>query len=236
MFGMNDSQEGISSQDESSQTTSPFKPSAILKWLVFLFIIIYFLVLFFHVPLLTGLGRHLVIEHTPEKSDLVVCMAGSNIERGLATADAYKEGLSSNIYISKEKLPDGYELLEEKGIDYPEEGELLERLLLDLGVPGSAIIRSNLEADNSWDEARLIRDEVEKRGFKSIIIITSPTHSRRCWLTFRKVFEGTDVRVLSLPSKYSKFNVEAWWKDRSYLRDVLIEYEKLLYYRLKYGV
>jgi uncharacterized SAM-binding protein YcdF (DUF218 family) len=235
MFGMNDNQEMISSQDESSQTISTFKPSTILKWLVFLFIIIYFLVLFFHVPLLTGLGRYLVIENTPEKSDLIVCMAGGNIERGLATADAYKEGLSSNIYISKEKLPDGYKLLEEKGIDYPEESELLERLLLDLGVPGSAIIRGNLEADNSWDEARLIRDEVEKRGFKSIIIITSPTHSRRSWLTFRKVFEGTDVRVLSLPSKYSEFNAEGWWKDRSYLREVLFEYEKLIYYILKYG-
>jgi uncharacterized SAM-binding protein YcdF (DUF218 family) len=236
MFGMNDNQEMISSQDESSQTISTFKPSTILKWLVFLFIIIYFLVLFFHVPLLTGLGRYLVIENTPEKSDLIVCMAGGNIERGLATADAYKEGLSSNIYISKEKLPDGYKLLEEKGIDYPEEGELLEGLLLDLGVPESAIIRGNLEADNSWDEARLIRDEVDKRGFKSIIIITSPTHSRRSWLTFRKVFEGTNVRVLSLSSKYSGFRPEGWWKDRSYLRDVLIEYEKLIYYILKYGI
>jgi uncharacterized SAM-binding protein YcdF (DUF218 family) len=236
MFGMNGNQEMTSTQDESSQKASPFKPSTILKWLVFLFIIIYFLALFFHVSLLTGLGRYLVIEHPSEKSDLIVCMGGGNIDRGLATADAYKEGLSSNIYISKEKLHDGYELLEEKSIKYPEEGDLLERLLLDLGVPGSAIIRSNLEADNSWDEARLIRDEVEKRGFKSIIIITSPTHSRRCWLTFRKVFEGTDVRVLSLPSKYSKFNVEAWWKDRSYLRDVLIEYEKLVYYILKYGI
>jgi len=236
MLGMNDNQEMTSSQDESYQTASPFKPSTILKWLVFLFIIIYFIISFFHVPLLTGLGKYLVIEHTPEKSDLIVCMGGVNIERGLATADAYKEGLSSNIYISKEKLPDGYELLEEKGIKYPEEGKLLERLLLDLGVPLSAIIRSNLETDNSWDEARLIREEVEKRGFRSIIIITSPTHSRRSWLTFRKVFEGTDVRVLSFPSKYSEFRAEGWWKDRSYLREVLFEYEKLIYYILKYHI
>lgn len=236
MFGMNGNQEMISSQDESSQTASPFRPSTILKWLIFLFIIIYFLIVFFHVPILAGLGRYLVIQHPPEKSDLIVCMGGGNIERGLATADAYNEGLGSTIYISREKLPDGHELLGEKGIEYPEEGDLLERLLLDLGVPGSAIIRGDQEIDNSWDEARLIREEVEKRGFKSIIIITSPTHSRRSWLTFRKVFEGTDVRVLSLPSKYSGFSPEGWWKDRSYLRDVLIEYEKLLYYRLKYGV
>ena len=236
MFGTNDNQEMISSQDESSQPASPFKPSTILKWLVFLFVIVYFLMAFFHVPILTGLGRYLVIQHPPEISDLIVCMGGGNIERGLSTADAYNEGLAPAIYISKEKLPDGYEMLEEKGIEYPEEGDLLERLLIDLGVPGSVIIRNNLEVDNSWDEARLIREEAEKRGFKSIIIITSPTHSRRSWLTFRKVFKGTDVRVLSLPSKYSGFSPEGWWKDRGYLRDVLIEYEKLIYYTLKYGI
>src|SRR4030042_5850333 len=236
MSGMNDNQEMISSQDESSQPASPFKPSTILKWLVFLFVIVYFLIAFFHVPILTGLGRYLVIQNPPEKSDLIVCMGGGNIERGLAAADAYKEGLAPNIYISREKLPDGYELLDEKGIEYPEEGDLLKRLLLDLGVPESAIIRGDVEIDNSWDEARLIREEVEKRGFKSIIIITSPTNSRRSWLKFRRVFEGTDIRVLSLPSKYSEFSAEGWWKDRSYLRDVLIEYEKLIYYTLKYGI
>jgi uncharacterized SAM-binding protein YcdF (DUF218 family) len=236
MFGMNDNQEIISSQDESSQTGPPSKPSTFLKWLAFFLIIIYFLVSFFHVPLLTDLGRYLVVEHPPEKSDLIVCMGGGNIERGLATADAYKEGLSPNIYISREKLPDGYELLKGKGIKYPEEGDLLESLLLDLGIPGSAMIRGDLEIDNSWDEARLIKEEVEKRGFKSIIVITSPTHSRRSWLTFRKVFDGADVRVLSLPSKYSKFSPEGWWKDRSYLREVLFEYEKLIYYTLKYGI
>lgn len=236
MTEANNNQERISYQEGSSQKAASTGLSTILKWLVFLFVIIYVLISFYHAPILTRLGRYLVLEHPPEKSDLIVCMGGENIERGLATADAYKEGLAPNIYISKEKIPDGYDLLKDKGINYQITADLLEKLLLDLGVPGSAIIRSDSEVDNTWDEVRFIREEVEKRGFKSIIIITSPIHTRRSWLTFRKVFVDSDVRILSLPSKYSRFNVSDWWKERSYLRDVLLEYEKLIYYILKYHI
>ena len=236
MTDSNNNQQEIPYQGESSQRAKSIGLSTILKWLIFLFVIIYFLISYYHVPILTRLGRYLVMEYPPEKSDLIVCMGGGNIERGLATADAYKEGLAPKIYISKVQTPDGYGLLKEKGIDYPEEGDLLENLLLDLGVPKTAIIRSDSEVDNTWDEVRSIKEEVEKKGFKSITIITTPIHSRRSWLVFRKVFEDSDVRILSLPSKYSRFNIEGWWKERSYIRDVLLEYEKLTYYTLKYHI
>jgi uncharacterized SAM-binding protein YcdF (DUF218 family) len=224
MTETNNYQQEIPYQGEPSQRAKSIGLSTILKWLIFLFVIIYLLMSYYHAPLLTRLGRYLVMEYPPEKSDLIVCMGGGNIERGLATADAYKEGLAPKIYISKEKNPDGYGLLDEKGIKYPVEGDLLENLLLDLGVPKTAVIRSDSEVDNTWDEVR------------SITIITTPIHSRRSWLVFRKVFEDSDVRILSLPSKYSRFKAEDWWKDRGYLRDVLFEYEKLLYYKLKYHI
>jgi uncharacterized SAM-binding protein YcdF (DUF218 family) len=86
------------------------------------------------------------------------------------------------------------------------------------------------------DEAQAVREEVENRELGSIIIITSPTHSRRAWRTFTKVFEDTNVSILSLPTKYSGFSPEDWWKKRKYLKDVLLEYEKLAYYIIKYRI
>jgi len=243
MFGFNDNQEKTSYHEESAVSSETIEPrsqgltkSALFKWLIFLFFIVYFLVSLYHVQILTRLGAYLIIEHTPEKSDLIVCLGGENIERGLATVDAYKEELAPIIYISRPEVPDGYDLLIEKGIDYPEEKDLLEMLLIDLGVPGTAIFQSDFEVNNTWDEAQLVKKEVEKNGFKSIIIITSPTHSRRAWLVFRKIFEKSDVRALSFPSKYSQFSPEDWWKKRKYLKDVLLEYEKLIYYKLKYNI
>jgi uncharacterized SAM-binding protein YcdF (DUF218 family) len=88
--------------------------------------------------------------------------------------------------------------------------------------------------NSTFDEAEYIRDLIAERRNKSIILITSPVHSRRAWLTFKKVFEETDVRILVLPSSYSEFNPEDWWTQRKYVREVIIEYQKLIYYAFKY--
>jgi len=206
----------------------------ILKWLFFLFFIIYILLSYYHAPILTRIGRYLIVEHPPEKSDLIVCLAGGNIERGLATADAYKEGLAPRIYISREEVPDGYDLLEETGLKYPKQVDLLTMLLKESGVPESAILTGESTVKSTMEEAQAVRKEVGKRELQSIIIITSPTHTRRTWLTYRHVFEDSNVRILVMSSKYSKFRPEDWWEKRRYIREVIIEYEKLIYYTLKY--
>ena len=55
------------------------------------FIAIYFILTFYRIPILITLGRYLIVEHKPEKADLIVCLAGKNIERSLAVADAYRK-------------------------------------------------------------------------------------------------------------------------------------------------
>jgi len=243
MFESSGNQEKAPYPGQPPSASEPIEPkkegltiTALFKLLIFFFFILYVLVSFYHVQILTRVGSYLVMAHPPEESDLIVCMGGENIERGLAAADLYLEGLAPRILISEQPVADGYELLEERGIDYPREGDLLEMLLLDLGIPEQAIIRSDSEMDNTWEEALWVRKEVIDRGLKSIILVTSPTHSRRAWLTFRKIFEGSDVRILSFSSPYSGFNAGEWWKEREYLKDVLLEYEKLIYYILKYHI
>lgn len=140
------------------------------------------------------------------------------------------------LYISRPEVSDGYELLKERGIYYPEESDLLEKLLKDLNVPEKAIIRDSHYVNNTLIEARYARQEAEKRGFKSLIVITSPTHSRRAWLTFKKVFKGAGIKIYSMPTGYSEFDPESYWHDRKYLKEVLLEYQKLLFYKLRYGI
>jgi hypothetical protein len=36
-----------------------------------------------------------------------------------------------------------------------------------------------------------------------------------------------------IPSSYSKYDPEAWWKNPKQLREVLLEYQKLVYYFFK---
>jgi uncharacterized SAM-binding protein YcdF (DUF218 family) len=205
-----------------------------LKVIIFLFIIIYGLISHFHGPLLTYLGDYLVLKQTPPEADLIVCLAGGNVERGIGAAEAYHEGFAPRIFLTREDPPDGYRILEERGLDYPEGVDLLAGLLKDLGVPESAIIVNRQPVTTTYEEARLLRRVVGNKGYRSLIIVTSPTHTRRSWLIFKKVFEGTPVKIFVLATPYSQFDPKDWWRHRKYLREVVIEYQKLIFYTVKY--
>jgi uncharacterized SAM-binding protein YcdF (DUF218 family) len=108
-------------------------------------------------------------------------------------------------------------------------------ILEGVGVPRSAFLTSDSPVNSTFVEAEAVRKLVKNNGYRSLIIITSPTHSKRAWLTYRKIFQEQEknVRIQMHPSRYSKFKPEDWWKNRRYVREVIIEYEKLIYYALK---
>jgi uncharacterized SAM-binding protein YcdF (DUF218 family) len=221
--------------------TAPIEPERLkitranlLKWLFFLLVILYMLSSYFRVPILTHLGRFLVVAHEPQKSDLIVCLAGGNIERGLATADLYKRGLAPSVLLTQGEPPDGYASLKEKGLHYPEDVDLLMMVLRGLDVPEASLLRGHRRVASTYDEAVLVKGLVERHGYRSLIIVTSPTHTRRAWMTFKKVLREEDCPIFMVPTPYSGFNPEDWWEKPRYLRQVVIEYQKLFYYLLRY--
>jgi hypothetical protein len=233
-------QEVQENKEQIANDSKPIEPKSItfsklsaIKLVIFFIFIGYLLFSNFRVPILIRLGSFLVVEHIPQESDLIVCMAGRNIERGLTVLDVYNKGLAPKIFIAREEPPDGYILLEQGGIEYPETNDLFKMFMEKSGVPEAAILSSVETVDNTMDEALLLKRLVTERDIKSIIIITSPTHTRRAWLTFRKILKENDVRITMIPSGYSDFNPDDWWKKRKYKREVIIEYQKLIYYWLK---
>lgn len=204
-----------------------------LKWIFFILALLYVLISAYHGVILAGMGRYLVVAHPPEKSDLIVILGGGNVERGLAAADAYGRGLAPRVFVAGEVPPDGYDTLRRRGVSYPESRELMIRMLQELGVPESAILTSDTPSESTAMEAQLVRNLVEEESLRSLILVTSPTHARRAFLVFKKEMAGREVRILAIPSPYSNYDPEGWWKNRQQFRDVALEYQKLLYYFLK---
>lgn len=203
------------------------------KGIIFLLLLTYLLLTVYFASLLTLVGNYLVVSHEPLKSDLIVCLSGRNIERGLAAAEAYKKRLAPRIFAGREVRPDGYDLLRERGIRYPETIDLLRGMLMDLGVPESALIIPDESVSGTLQEAAAVHAVIRKTGYRSLILITSPIHTRRVWLTFKKALKQDDTRILVMPTPYSGFDPENWWKQKKYAKEVLLEYEKLLYYLFK---
>jgi uncharacterized SAM-binding protein YcdF (DUF218 family) len=203
--------------------------ASLIKWLIILIFIGYLLVSYLHVPILTAAGKYLALSQPPQKSDLIVCLAGQNVERGLAAADALNQGLAPRIFVPREELPDGYEILRQRGIPYPETIDLMGMILEGLGVPKSAIIRGERPVESTWEEAEIVRELIRKKNYRSILLVTSPTHSRRAYMTFEKVIGEKECRLLVIPSKYSSFKPENWWQNKRYVKEVVLEYQKLFY-------
>lgn len=238
-----DKGEKVEDRAETRQYTDsrPIEPGgrklgrpSILRWVIFLVLIAYMLLSYFRVPIFTRLGEYLIVQQPLKKADLIVCMAGRPVERGLAAAEIYKKGFAPRIFIPKQQPPDGYEVLRERGIHYPEESNLLIMMLHGLGVPRSVCIRSDHPVGNAIEGAKLVRDFARAKGFHSLIIVTSPAQTRCTRFIFKKVFEKDDVEIIITPSPYTNFKAGDWWKKGRYLKEVIIEYQKLIYYTVKY--
>jgi uncharacterized SAM-binding protein YcdF (DUF218 family) len=212
---------------------APSTRLSLFKWVFFIVVFFYILLSYFHGPILTQLGQYLVVQHPPAKSDLIVCMAGGDVERGLASADLFERGLAPRIFIAREPIPEGLETLKQKGIAYPESIDLMTMIFKGLGIPESAVIRSDQPVESTFEEAERVGALLQDKKYRSLILVTSPTHSRRAWLTFRKTIPDKDFRITVVPTPYSKFRAEDWWKKRRYVREVIIEYQKLVYYKAK---
>jgi uncharacterized SAM-binding protein YcdF (DUF218 family) len=213
--------------------SAPSTRLGLFKWIIFIAVFLYVLLSYFHGPILIELGKYLVVQHPLAKSDLIVCLAGGDVERGLASADLFARGMAPRIFITRESIPDGLETLKQKGIAYPESIERTAMILIGLGVPESAVIRNDQPVQSTFEEAERVGAVIKEKKYRSLILVTSPTHSRRAWLTFRKAIPDKEVRITVMATPYSRFKAEDWWKRRRYAREVIMEYQKLIYYKAK---
>jgi uncharacterized SAM-binding protein YcdF (DUF218 family) len=223
-------------REETSMEKAPIEPKgikltrpSIFRWIIFLIIIAYMLVSYFRAPLLQRIGGYLVLEHPVKKADLVVCISDRPVEEGLAAAEIYKRGLSARVFVPREDIPDGKVTLDERGVHYPESRDLFTEMLKGLGVPKSAIISSDRFAGNLFDEAMEVKKLCVKNRYSSIIVVTPPTLSRVAWQVFERVFEKEKIKVMVMPSRYTKFKVDDWWKTKKYVREVVRGYQRLIY-------
>jgi len=217
-------------QKQETKSTS----IVVWKWIFFIFIAVYFVISAYRVPILIKLGEYLIVEHKPEKADLIVCLGGEDAVKTLAAIDLYNKRLAPYIFRGKEQDPDGFNHLKKKIKDYPSSFDLFMQAVKGSGIPEQVILSSEDRVGSTIDEARLVRRVALERGVKSLIIVTSLIHSRRAWMTFKKVFENDDVKIISLPSHYQLFDPKDWWEKRRYTKEVIIEYQKLIYYKIAY--
>jgi uncharacterized SAM-binding protein YcdF (DUF218 family) len=181
--------------------------------------------------ILNAFGRYLIYQEPLQKADVITILGnwGDTIVRARGCATLYNKGFSKKIFLPIMEKMEGLEEITKLGITIPENKDLVITVLEGLGVPRSAIETSTQEVTSTRDEAQEVRNLIEKKGYKSIILVTSQYHSRRAFLIVRDAVRDK-AQIISVPSTYDSYNPEGWWKREKDWKRVILEYQKLLLY------
>jgi uncharacterized SAM-binding protein YcdF (DUF218 family) len=177
-------------------------------------------------------GSYLVETDPLSKSDVLYVLAGTKIERALEAVDLYKAGFAPEVLLSPGRREPAELMLRARGVKLPSDSEIVRDTITQLGVPPSVVVMPDGSVDNTAQEADLLRQLAAERGWHSVIVVTSKYHSRRSAFAFRRALRDTDVRIEVAPTRYDPSDPQHWWRNRADLRWVLLEWEKLVLYRL----
>lgn len=195
-----------------------------------------FLAALLFTPLLLHLERALVISEAPHPTDLIVILGGgmqcgtgdleasslARLEKGL---ELWKAGYAPRITLSD---VDG-EIFGDQAC--PSLGyEAQQRVQALYGAAGPEIVmlpRMRTTRTEALATAKVVRE----RGWRSVLLVTTPTHSRRA----AAIFRAQGLEVTSVPSSEPRFDMTLRLPiDR--LRALAVvsrEYAGLLMYRLR---
>jgi uncharacterized SAM-binding protein YcdF (DUF218 family) len=188
------------------------------------------LVYAFSTPLLTAMGAALVHADPLERADAMIVLAPL-IDRVVEAAELYRGGYAPIVVLTRETRDPAEQFLIDRGIvDSGEEGR--RDILNALGVPLDAIVILDGVVNSTADEARGFADWAGHHAIRSVMVVTSPSHTARSRLAFLDALENLPIKVIVRPSRLDGFRSDTWWRSRGTLREGIVEWQKLVYYRL----
>jgi uncharacterized SAM-binding protein YcdF (DUF218 family) len=155
-------------------------------------------------------GHWLVREDPLGKADVIVVLSGGLPFRAESAAGIFESGNAPAVWVSKPAGPQ--EELAALGIRFVGEEEYNREILVQEGVPDSAIQIFPDAIVNTQDEVEEISREMRRDGKHTVIIVTSPQHTRRVKALWRKLV-GDDPRVIVRAAPGDPFDADHWWRN-----------------------
>ncbi len=169
---------------------------------------------------LSLLGRFLIVADPLKSADAILPLAGG-LERVSHAAILYRDRYASWFILSDMALapdtPTNY------AIQAREEA-------LRFGISNEAILLISGRVTTTYEEAINVRAMMQEKNWTSLIVVTSPSHTRRARLIFRNVLRGTGISVSIQPVRNHWYSADSWWKSEEGRRETWLEYLKLALY------
>lgn len=187
-------------------------------------------------PFAAWVGARLLITEAPlAKADVIVVLGGSANykERAREAARLVLEGRAPLILLTNDNQRGPWSSVEQRNLYFYE--RTLEELH-NAGAPDKSVDVLMNEVGSTHEEAELIKQYATENGLRSVLIVTSPYHSRRALWTFSRVFRDTGIQVGLMPVSpgIGSPRPATWWLTARGWRLVPTEYVKMIYYVVKY--
>lgn len=168
---------------------------------------------------LAPIGSYLVVADPPQAADALVPLAGDR-ERVIDAARLFEQGWARWYVVTATAQREG---------DLPY-AEAIRHKAIELGVPAGRIQVVAEPADSTYSEAVFLRRLAQSQGWRSLMIITSPYHTRRSRLIFAEIFRSSGITIVVRPVAQSWYDPAAWWQTGNGSAMTVQEYFKLLLY------
>lgn len=156
--------------------------------------------LLFHTPFLWWFADPLVLSDRPQKADAIVVLGGgvgetgspgmSTLERARYASELYQKGWAPYVIFSS-------------GFVYSyQEAEDMKIIAVSGGIPERAIL-TETKSSSTYQNVRFVKEILDQKGWRSILLVSAPYHMRRVSLVFKKI--SPNLRVRYLPVEKSSF-------------------------------
>jgi uncharacterized SAM-binding protein YcdF (DUF218 family) len=157
-----------------------------------------------------GAGRWLEREDPLSHADVIFVLSGGLPQRALEGGKVYAMGYAPEVWLSR---PDGpADELAKLGIHFSNEEDYNRQVLIHEGVPESAIHVLPVPVVNTEEELLEVGSEMRRNGKTTIILVTSPQHTRRVWTIWQKVV-GSEAKAMVRAANDDPFDANHWWRN-----------------------
>ncbi len=165
-------------------------------------------------------GRFLEVEDPLEPADAVLVMTGDpGFERTKAASRLVLGGVAHLLVVTGGEPSPG------------DSAASLRDVALKMGVPPERIRLEDASA-GTWQSLVNVAPILKQDGVRTVILVTSPFHQRRAFLSARRALPG--IRIVNRPIHVEPWPPPTpWWRSPVARRLVLREYAKLLYYGVR---
>ncbi len=178
--------------------------------------------------LLLHFGGYLLVtsDPLPKHAQVAVVLAGSVTAEETRRAEALrmlKQGLTDHVMLGVGKISYWGQWLP----------DMVRRYIAKEygGAIAKRVVLCEMNVQSTTEEAFALRQCLEERGWRSIIIVTSNYHTRRARLIWAAVLAKADQ-----PFAYAvhgvadgEFEPRGWWRKRRYAKTWLLEAAKLIW-------